>query len=61
MCALFLTLPVTVACAQESFSNLKLIIAYLRSKMAQEKLDGLSLLAVEHDAARKLDINTIIN
>ena len=29
--------------------------------MAQERLDGLSLLAIERDAAQKLDIDTLIN
>ena len=58
---IFFTLPVTVASAEGSLSKLKLIITYLRSTMAQEKLDGLSLLAIERDAARKLYINTIIN
>ena len=61
VCALFLTLPVTVASAERSFSKLKLIKTYLRSTMAQERLDGLSLLAIERDAAQKLDIDTIIN
>ena len=60
VCALFLTLPVTVASAQRSFSKLKLIKTYLRSTMAQDRLDGLSLLAIERDAAQKLDIDSII-
>ena len=58
---IFFTLPVTVASAEGSLSKLKLIITYLRSTITQEKLDGLSLLAIECDAARKLDINIIIN
>ena len=29
--------------------------------MAQDRLDGLSLLAIERDAAQKLDIDSIIN
>ena len=59
-CALFLTLPVTVASAERSFSKLKLIKSYLRSTMAQERLDGLSLLAIERDAAQKLKIDDIV-
>ena len=61
MCAVFLTLPVTVASAERSFSKLKLIKTYLRSTLAQERLDGLSLLAIEPDAAQKLDTNIIID
>ena len=60
VCALFLTLPVTVASAERSFYKLKLIKTYLRSTMAQDRLDGLSLLAIERDAAQKLDIDSII-
>uniref|UniRef100_A0A3B3RTZ4 HAT C-terminal dimerisation domain-containing protein n=1 Tax=Paramormyrops kingsleyae TaxID=1676925 RepID=A0A3B3RTZ4_9TELE len=37
---LFLTLPVTVATAERSFSKLKLIKTYLRSSMGQERLSG---------------------
>ena len=29
--------------------------------MAQERLDGLSLLAIERDAAQKLDISSIVD
>jgi len=60
VCALFLTLPVTVASAERSFSKLKLIKTYLRSTVAQDRLDGLSLLAIERDAAQKLDNDSII-
>jgi len=60
--ALCLTLPVTVASADEwSFSKLKLIKTYLRSTMAQDRLDGLSLLAIERDGAQKLDIDSNID
>ena len=49
--------------AERSFSKLKLIKTYLRSTMAQDRLDevdGLSLLAIERDAAQQLDIDSII-
>ena len=61
VCALFLTLPVTVSSAERSFSKLKLIKTYLRSSMAQDRLDGLALLAIERDAAQKLNVDTIID
>ena len=47
--------------AERSFSKLKLIKTYLRSTMAQDRLDGLSMLAIEHDAAQKLYIDNIID
>ncbi|VVC36541.1 Ribonuclease H-like domain,HAT, C-terminal dimerisation domain,Domain of unknown function DUF4371 [Cinara cedri] len=39
---LFLTLPVTVASAERSFSKLKLIKNYLRNTMSQTRLSGLN-------------------
>lgn len=52
---LFLTLPVTVATAERSFSKLKLIKTYLRSTMSQERLSGLSTLSIESGVAKGLD------
>jgi hypothetical protein len=44
---LFLTLPVTSANAERSFSKLKLIKNYLRSTQEQERLIDLAVLAIE--------------
>lgn len=57
---LYLTLPVTVASAERSFSKLKIIKNYLRSTMTQERLSGLSLLSIENERAKKLDLNEVI-
>lgn len=43
---ILLTLPVTNAEAERSFSVLKLVKTHLRSSMGQERLNGLALLAV---------------
>jgi len=40
---LFLTIPVTVATAERSFSKLKIIKSYLPSSMSQERLDEMDL------------------
>lgn len=58
---LFLTLPVTVATAERSFSKLKLIKNYLRNSMGQTRLCGLSLLAIEANHAKSMDMNELIN
>ncbi len=57
---ILLTVPVTVASAERSFSKLKLIKNYLRSTMSQDKLCGLSILSIEKDIASSLDYDDII-
>ena len=54
---LFLTLPVTVASAERSFSKLKLIKSFLRSTLAQGRLSGLSMLSIENIRARNLNLS----
>jgi len=46
-CLLYLTLPVTVASAERSFSKLKLIKTFLRSTMSQVRLSSLAILSIE--------------
>ena len=60
-CVLFITLPVTVSSAERSILKLKLIKNYLRSTISQERLDGLSLIAIENDAAKQLDTRSLID
>ena len=57
---IFLTLPVTVASAERSFSKLKLIKNYMRSTMSQDMLSGLSILCIENERARNLDLSEIV-
>lgn len=57
---LFLTLPVTVAKAERSFSKLKLIKNYLRTTMSQERLSALALLSIEAKEAAAMDVTDII-
>jgi hypothetical protein len=58
---LFLTLPVTVASAERSFSKLRLIKSYLRSTMGQDRLRGLALLSIEAKAAELLETGKLID
>lgn len=58
---ILLTIPVTVAYAERSFSKLKLIKSYLRSTMSQERLSGLAMLSIESDMVQKLDYVNLID
>ncbi|KAJ4935225.1 hypothetical protein JOQ06_016761, partial [Pogonophryne albipinna] len=55
---LYLTIPVTVATAERSFSKLKLIKT---SSMGQERLSGLATLSIENSRARKLDLSGVVD
>lgn len=55
-----ITMPVTVASAERSFSRLKLIKTYLRSTMSQERLSCLAQLSIENDVAAALNFENII-
>lgn len=58
---IFLTLPISVASGERSFSKLKIIKNYLRSTMAQERLTNLAIISIESDISENLDMSQIIN
>jgi len=57
---IFLTLPITAASAERSFSKLKIIKNYLRSQICQIRLVGLATLSIENDISNKLNTEEII-
>ncbi|KAI4988161.1 hypothetical protein ZWY2020_029791 [Hordeum vulgare] len=57
---ILLTIPVTVATAERSFSKLKLLKSYLCSTMTQERLNGLVAIALENDVLEKINYEDII-
>lgn len=57
---ILLTIPVSVASGERSFSKLKIIKNYLRSTMAQERLTDLAILAIEKDITNNLVYDDII-
>lgn len=57
---ILLTLPVTVASGERSFSKLKIIKTYLRSTISQERLSGLALMAIENEILEDIDTDLII-
>ena len=56
-----MTVHVTVASIERSFSKLKLIKSYLRNKMSKERLNGLSMLVIGKDLLAKLEYQILIN
>ena len=57
---LLLTIPVSIATCERSFSKLKLIKSHLRSTMGQDRLSSLSLLSIESEVAAKLSLEKVI-
>lgn len=55
------TLPVTIASAERSFSKLKLIKTYLRSTMSQERLSGLAIMSINHEVGKSLSYDEMID
>ena len=55
-----LTLPVSVASGECSFSKLKLIKTYIHSRMLQKRLVDLATISIEHAQASALDLNELV-
>ena len=56
---IYLTIPVTTATGERSFSALRCIKTYLRSTMSQQHLNNIMLLNVNKDLTDGLDLPTI--
>ncbi|XP_032895465.1 uncharacterized protein LOC116985118 [Amblyraja radiata] len=57
---IYLTMPVTVASGEISFSKLKLIKTYLRSTISQERLNNLAMISIENDIAKTIVLENIL-
>ena len=58
---ILLTISVSVASCERSFSKLKLIKTYMRSTMCQERLSNLAILSVEKDTFNSINFDSIID
>lgn len=58
---ILLTISVSVATAERSFSKLKLIKNYLQTTMPQKRLNGLAMLSIEMDMVERLDYTSLMN
>ena len=56
-----LTCPLSIACAERSFSKLKLIKTFNRSTMKDDRLSSLAIISNESGCARSLDYNHVID
>ena len=58
---ILLTIPITIASTERSFSKLKLIKSYLRSTMSQERLSGLAILSIKKKILEELEYKILIS
>jgi hypothetical protein len=58
---ILLTVPVTVASAERSFSKLKIIKNCLRSTMSQNRLNGLAMCSIEKEILDNIDLDVVLN
>lgn len=58
---IMLTIPVSVASGERSFSKLKLIKNYLRNSMGQERLSELAIISIENNIASSINYDDIID
>ena len=56
-----MTIAVTSAESEQSFSALKRIKTRLRSTMGQERLSALAILSIEREIAEELDYDSVID
>jgi hypothetical protein len=58
---ILLTVPVTIASVERSFSKLKLLENYLRSTISQERLNGLAMCCIYRNMLDGIDLDTVID
>ena len=56
---LALTVPITVASNERSFSRLKLMKSYLHTTMSEHRLDDIMIITCESDIADKLELDEL--
>eukprot|EP00732_Lithocolla_globosa_P001243 Lithocolla_globosa_v1_NODE_583_length_3681_cov_15.345284.p3 type:complete len:164 gc:universal NODE_583_length_3681_cov_15.345284:739-248(-) len=55
-----LTLPVTTAKNERSFSVMKLVKSFLRNSMSDDRLSHLGVLSINKERAKKLDLDKVV-
>ena len=58
---MYLCYPVSNCSSERSFSALKRIKSYLRSRMTDERLNSIAIINIESDITKNLEYDDIIN
>ncbi|ESO05695.1 hypothetical protein HELRODRAFT_153391, partial [Helobdella robusta] len=58
---ILLTIAVSIASCERSFSKLKIILSFLRASMGQDRLSDLALMSVEREVLEQIYFDDIIN
>lgn len=61
LCLISITIPVSSAGCEKTFSCLKRVKNYLRNKLMDSHMSNLSVIAIEKSEAKSLNIDDIIN
>lgn len=61
LCTIAITIPVSSAACERTFSCMKRVKNYLRNSLLDSKLSSLSVISIEKSKAKLLDIEEIIN
>jgi len=56
-----LTLPITSATCERSFSAMRRIKTWMRSTMVENRFNDLSIINIEKYLAKKININDMVN
>ncbi|GBO13489.1 hypothetical protein AVEN_155942-1 [Araneus ventricosus] len=57
---ILLTLPISVASGERSFSKPKIITNYLRTTLSQTRLSDLAILGIQYELSKSLDVSELI-
>lgn len=57
---IYISTPATNCTAERSFSSLKRIKTYLRSKLGQERVNSLTILSIESEMTQEIQFEDII-
>lgn len=61
LCNIVITIHVTSAACERTFSCMKIVKNYLRNSMNHELMSSLSIISIEKDEAKQLNIDEVID